>query len=221
MAKKLPSTKRLQIDKANTRMVLFLAVSAFIAVFCLLASRALLGQRSYQARVINEKKKALGVLKANNQAATELVTAYKAFLSAPDNIIGGLPTGTADRDGDNAKIVLDALPSKYDFPALATSVEKVLSNRNLAIDTITGIDDELNQEAVAAVQPVEMPFDTVVSGNLETAQDVLDIFQLSIRPIQIVKLTLSGGDTKLGIHVSAKTYYQPQKTISITHKEVK
>lgn len=208
-------------------MVLFLAVAAFVAVFSLLASRALLSQRSYQSRVITEKKKALAQLKANNVAATQLVTSYKAFVSTPDNIIGGLPTGTGDRDGDNAKIVLDALPSKYDFPALATSIEKVLVARNYAIDTITGTDDELNQSAVATpvaaavVQPVEMPFDVSVTGDLAAIQGFLDTFQLSIRPMNILKITLSGADATLRVQVSAKSYYQPQKTVTITKKAVK
>lgn len=223
MANKILSTKRLQIDKANASMVVFLAVAAFVAVFSLIASKALLSQRSYQSRVITEKKKALTQLKANNQAAGQLVNSYKTFISAPENIIGGLPTGSGDRDGDNAKIVLDALPSKYDFPALATSVEKILTARNYKIQSITGIDDELNQSKAseAAIQPVEIPFEASITGNFDAAQGLLDVFQLSIRPIQIVKIEFSGADTTLNVSVTAKTYYQPQKTVKITLKEVK
>lgn len=222
MVNKLISSKRLQIDKANASMVVFLAVAAFVAVFSLVASRALLSQRSYQSRVITEKKKALAQLKANNIAADQLVNSYKAFVSAPDNIIGGLPSGSGDRDGDNAKIVLDALPSKYDFPALATSVEKILTARNYKIQSITGIDDELNQSKASevAIQPVEIPFETTISGNFDAAQGLLDVFQLSIRPIQIVKIEFSGADTTLNVSVTAKSYYQPQKTVKITLKEV-
>lgn len=222
MPNKILSGKRLQIDKANASMVVILAVSAFIAVFSLVASKGLLSQRSYQSRVITEKKKALTQLKANNEAATQLVSAYKTFLSAPDNIIGGIPTGTGDRDGDNAKIVLDALPSKYDFPALITSIEKVLTARNYAIDSIVGVDDELNQVQTAdtKVQPVAMPFDVKILGNLDTAQGVLDVLQLSIRPMELVKIELSGDDAKLTISVNANSYYQPQKSIKITKKVV-
>ena len=134
MANNPLSSKRLQIDKANASMVAFLAVAAFIAVFSLVASKALLSQRSYQSRVIAEKKKALTQLKTNNQAATELVAAYKSFVAAPENIIAGSASGSGDRDGDNAKIVLDALPSKYDFPALVTSIEKILkANTSLSL----------------------------------------------------------------------------------------
>lgn len=221
---KTPSTKKIQIDKANASMVAFLATAAFIAVFSLVASRALLGQRSYQSRLITEKKKALAQLKSNNQAATQLVDSYKAFVSAPNNIIGGSPTGSGDRDGDNAKIVLDALPSKYDFPALATSLEKLLASKNYKIESITGTDDEINQSAASeasAAAPVEIPFEVAVSGNFDTAQGVLDIFQHSIRPIKITTLGFSGGDNTLKIQITGLTYYQPQKTVKIIQKVVK
>ncbi len=223
MANNPLSSKRLQIDKANASMVAFMAIAAFIAVFSLVASKALLSQRSYQARVITEKKKALTQLKANNQAASELVTSYKTFVSAPENIIAGSISGTGDRDGDNAKIVLDALPSKYDFPALATSVEKILKDKNYAIDTIVGTDDELNQSGQTdqATQPVEMPFEATITGNFDSAQGFMDILQRSIRPIQIVKVEFSGADNTLKVHVTAKSFYQPQKTVKITKKDVK
>ncbi len=216
------STKRIQIDKANATMVVLLAVAAFIAVFSLVASRALLGQRSYQSRVITQKKKALAQLKANNQAASQLVESYKTFVSSSNNIIGGSSKGNGDRDGDNGKIVLDALPSKYDFPALATSIEKILNTKNYKIESITGTDDEINQSAAdtAATAPVEIPFEVTVSGSLDTAQGVLDILQHSIRPIQIVKLDFSS-EGGLKIHVTGISYYQPQKTVKITQEIVK
>ncbi len=240
MAKNILSTKRLQIDKANANMVVILAVAAFLTVFSLVASRALVSQRGYQGRVIEKKKKALTQLKANNEAAKKLVTSYTAFISTPDNIIGGLPSGTGDRDGDNAKIVLDALPSKYDFPALVSSIEKVLISRNYIINSISGTDDEINQSSSTtpnstasasengqttetssasatgqSIQPVEMPFEVTVAGNLDSAQGLLDVFQLSIRPIRVFKFSLSGADDKLNIEVSAKSYYQPQKKVTI------
>lgn len=220
---KLPSKKRLQIDKTNTNMVIILAVAAFVAVFSLVASRTLISQRSYQSKVIGEKKKALQQLKANNEAAKQLVESYKVFVASPDNIIAGSSTGTGDRDGDNAKIVLDALPSKYDFPALATSMEKVLLDQNYAIDTIAGVDDELNQLNASStdIKPVEMPFDVIVIGNLDTAQGTLDIFRRSIRPIKVVKAEFTAEQTGLKTSISAISYYQPQKTVQITKQVVK
>ena len=225
MAKKdpNPSKKRILIDKNNATMVIMIAGMAFVTVFSLVASKALLSQRSYQARVIAEKKIALAQLKANNDAASKLVDSYMVFVSPAENIIGGSKDGKGDRDGDNAKIVLDALPSKYDFPALATSVEKILTGLNFKIEGITGTDDEIKQSVAStgAVAPVEMPFELSVSGNYETAQALSDVFQRSIRPIKVSRISLDGKDKDLNIVVGAKTYYQPEKVISITTKVVK
>lgn len=221
MTKQL-SIKRLQIDKTNASMVIFLAATSFIFVFSLVASRALLNQRGYQSRVISAKKTALKQLKDNNVAAAQLVTSYKAFVGAPENIISGSSSGTGDRDGDNAKIVLDALPSKYDFPALATSLEKILTDKSYQVSGISGSDDELNQSSQANTQtgPVEIPFQLSISGNVDAIQGFLDVLQRSIRPIKLNDITLGASGNDLTITVTAKTYYQPEKIIRIDSKVI-
>jgi hypothetical protein len=224
MAKMLISTKRIQIDKANARMVLILAAAAFVTMFSLVASRALLSQRGYQGRVIKEKKQALAQLKANNQAVSQLVQSYKAFAGTSDNVIGGIVSGSGDRDGDNAKIILDALPSKYDFPALATSVDKILGHKSFKVDSIAGIDDELNQSnqaAAPATAPIEIPFQVTVTGSFDGVQSMIDIFNRSIRPIKVSKLGFKGTDAALTANVTAQTYFQPEKKVQITTKVVK
>lgn len=222
MARGIISAKRIQIGKANARIVLFVAGAAFVAAFCLVASRALLDQRAYQSRVIKEKTAALNQLQANNSAVDQLVNSYKSFVGEPINIISGTSSGSGDRDGDNAKIVLDALPSKYDFPALATSIEKILSNQKYTIDSITGTDDELNQQQTATgTETIEIPFQIGVSGDFASMQGLIDVLQRSIRPISINTIEMEGSDSLLKISISAKTYYQPEKTVNITTKDVK
>lgn len=221
MANNSISSKHMQIDKANARTAAFVAVAAFITVFSIISSRALLSQRSYQARVIAEKTKALKQLQANNEAAGRLSTSYSAFIAEPNNIIGGNTSGSGDRDGDNAKIILDALPSKYDFPAMVTSLEKLLSNPAYKINSITGTDDEINQQQANDTQPVEMPFELSVSGNFASIQELIGALQRSIRPISITGIDLSGSDSNLTASIKAKTFYQPEKTLGITTKDVK
>lgn len=215
------SAKRMQVDKANATMVGLVAAAAFLVIFSLVASKALLSQRGYQSRVISKKKEALAQLQANNQAASQLVESYKAFVSGSTNIIGGSVTGTGDRDGDNAKIVLDALPSKYDFPALATSLEKIINSKNYKLELISGTDDELNQSAAGdSSQAVEMPFELTVSGNFDTAQGLLELFQRSIRPIRIVKIDFTAKENIVETHVTGLSYYLPQKTVKIEEQVI-
>ena len=147
MAQKRTSTKRLQLSKTQANTVTLIAVAVFVTIFSLVSCRALWQQRSYQAKVIGKKKEALQILKQNNQEVSGLKAAYVDFVSSPTNIIDGNPNGTGEKDGDNARIILDALPSKYDFPALATSLEKLLIERNFRVESIKGIDDEIAQSA--------------------------------------------------------------------------
>jgi len=216
MAKPLVSIKHLQINKTNTSMFAVVVVCSIITVFSLMASRALIQQRTYQNRVVAKKKAALNQLKANNSAATALVSSYTAFVKTPENVIGGSISGSGDRDGDNAQIVLDALPSKYDFPALASSLEKILSGGNYKVNSITGTDDELNQQSTTGPpQPVEMPFELNVTGNYPSVQDLVGILERSIRPFSISKLDFKGTDNQLITSINAKTYYQPSLNLDI------
>ncbi|MEO8785204.1 MAG: hypothetical protein ABI221_02775 [Candidatus Saccharimonadales bacterium] len=217
------SSKHLQIDKANSTMVLTVAIAAFIVAFSLVASRALLNKSSYQGRVIAAKEKASNQLKANVSAASSLTTAYKAFVSSDDNIIGGNPSGSGQKDGDNAKITLDALPSQYDFPALASSLELILTQNNYKIGSITGTDDELAQQNTQSPSPapVTMPFTVDVDANLDSAKNLLDIFQKSIRPISIQTLDISGSNNDLKLNVTANTFYQPAMNLKIQTKVIK
>lgn len=223
MAKIELSSKRLQISKANLYIVTVVSIACFVSIFALTASKTLLGQRSYQAKVISQKVTAKKQLQSNLEARDRLVSQYKLFVGSSTNAIGGVSEGSSDRDGDNAKIILDALPSKYDYPALATSLEKLLSSSNLTISDISGTDDELNQAAGSTntPAPVDMPFTIAFEGTPQNASNFLGVLQRSIRPIKVQQVTITGNDAKLSTNIVAKTYYQPEKNLSIKSEVVK
>ncbi len=215
--------KKELIEKANQNMVIAVAAAAFFVMFALVASRALLSQRSYQERVIDEKEKAVQQLQDNLTAVNQLATSYRAFIETPDNVIGGNPNGTGDKDGDNAKIVLDALPSKYDFPALITSVEKLMKIRNFPLNSIGGTDDEVGQSTANSKDPIEMPFQFESEvGGFDKARDLLIALEQSIRPVKIKKVDISSGNQdSISINVDAMSYYQAEKGVAIDKKEIK
>lgn len=218
-------TKRLAIDKAQAQMVAAVGIAAFVTIFCLVAANAILSQNQYQARVIDKKQAANKQLKANIQAFKDLVTHYQAFDSTSTNVINGNAGGSGDNDGKNSKIILDALPPNYDFPALTTSLEKILSDRGLKASSISGTDDQLNQQKNLSSpnpQPVSMPFSFTVSGaSYSSAKQLIQALQQSIRPIAIDTLNISGGNSNMTLTVSAHTYFQPGKNVSITKQVVK
>lgn len=219
------STKRVAISKANAQMVGIVAAAAFITVFCLFAAQAVWSQTGYQSRIVDEKEKALRQLKQNITSYSDLSRQYAAFNATSTNVIGGTSNGTGDNDGNNSKIILDALPSNYDFPALTSSLEKILKDSSLKVGSITGTDDQLNQEgSVASPDPkaVAMPFTfSVGDANYAAVQQLISKLEQSIRPIQIDKLQISGGANSMTITIDAHTHFQSGKSVSITKKVVK
>lgn len=222
MARPQISLKQLAINKDNTVIVVAVGLAAFIVVFSLVASHALLQQRSYQAKVIGKKKVALNQLKQNAEEVDKLKTSYQAFAEEQQNVLGGSATGTGDKDGANPRLILDALPSKYDFPALTTSLEKMF--KPYGIESIMGTDDEVAQSSLepsASTAPVEIPFSITINGSPQTSKQILQTFEKSIRPFQIQKLTLANQGNELKITADAKTYFQPQKKFDVRTEEVR
>lgn len=222
MATNAPSTKRVMIDKANARIVLFVGVAAFIVVFSLVATKTLASQAAYQNRVISKKRAAVNQLKTDIASTTTLKASYDAFVNTPQNVLNGDPSGNGPQDGNNAKIVLDALPSSYDFPGLTTSLDNLLGNQNVKIEGISGTDDEVAQSAntsSSSPQPVPIPFEVSTLSDYAGVQRVVNAFGKSIRPMQIQTLNITGSNSSLVLSLTAQTYYQPAKSLQI-NKEV-
>lgn len=219
----LSSNKRTQIDKAKTRSVSFVAIAVFVTVFSLVSANSLLKQRSYQAKVINKKEAANDQLEKNIEATESLVASYKQFVASPVNMISGNPSGTGEKDGDNARLVLDALPSKYDFPAVATSFEKILNDKKIKMEGITGTDDEIAQSSLSAEttpKAIDIPVSLSVEGSYSSMQDLINVFERSIRPFTIQKISLNGGTDKMKMNLELKTYFQPEKKLNIKMETV-
>ncbi len=221
MAKKVNiSLKHVQIDKANTAVVVATAVAAFALVFTAFAINAMWNIRSYQADVIIEKEVARNQLEKNLVAAESLRGTYESFISTPINIIGGNLEGDGESDGDNARIILDALPSRYDFPALVTSLDRILSNQNVTIGSISGTDEELSQSDLSVSEPVSIPFGIAVSGNYDSVQQVVDVFERSIRPFHNFAITISGDESNMRLEMQSQTFFQPEKRFEIQRQEL-
>jgi hypothetical protein len=170
-------------------------------------------------------------LQADKTASTSLIKSYNTFVNETTNIIGGSSTGSGIQDGTNATIISHTLPSKYDFPALISSVENLLFLSGVKVNSIGGTDTSVATLGTAtptvptnsatASAPVPIPFNFTVEGPYTTIQTCIATLQSSIRPIQINSITFEGNDTDLIMTVDAQTYYLPTTGLSITTKEVK
>ncbi|HUD81416.1 MAG TPA: hypothetical protein VMR08_02180 [Patescibacteria group bacterium] len=212
------SVKQTKIDKAYTVMLITIGIASFLIVFSLISSKVLLSQFGYQGRVITAKQAAVNQLKSDITSSNQLITSYKNFVNTPVNILGSPVTGSGQNNGNNAKIILDALPSQYDFPGLITSLDHLLSNQGYALTGLSGTDDELSQQTnSSSTNPVsvQMPFTISASGTYGYIQQLISTLQLSIRPIVIQSVTLGGSESNLTAEISAYTFYQPAKTFTI------
>lgn len=224
MARTTSFTKRSLIGKANSTMVIATSVAAFVVVFGLIAGKAMMNQMSYQSRVIDAKKAGLNQLKKDISAVNSLQASYTDFADDSQNVLAGNAEGTGPQDGDNAKIVLDALPSKYDFPALTTSLEKLITGQGLQITSINGTDEEVTQKAKQVSTepvPIAIPFQIQVNGAYGSVKNLVDVFLRSVRPFQIQSIELSGDESGMTASIKAQTYYQPEKSLNIKPEVVK
>ncbi len=220
------SIKHLQINKNQTTMLAVIAVSTIFIVFGLFATKAMVSKAMYQNRAISAKRQAASDLKKNLDAAATLITQYKVFAEQEPNILGGStdPNAKANSDGANARIVLDALPSLYDAPALATSVEKILTDQNIKISGLNISDDPVGHPDTPDPKPAPQTITFNLSGASSYAglTKLLQILEHSIRPFNVNSLQLTGTDQSLQLTASVDTYYQPAKSLDMTTtKEVK
>lgn len=224
MKKMEVSTKHTLIEKNNTRIVIATAVASALAMFAIVGGHSMLSRMSYQRHVASGQRTAISQLKEDISSINTLVGQYQVFSSSNPNILGVSSSGTSGDQGSNARIVLDALPSQYDFPALTSSLEKILSGRGLAPQGISGSDSQPaggSSSSSSSPQPQSMRFTLSVSTTYQTTKDLLGDFQRSIRPFKITNFDLSGSNSNLSMSLTVDTYYQPGKTLNITNKEVK
>ena len=215
--KEQASFKRLALTKANSQIVGVAAAAAFITVLCLGAANYFWGIRSYQAKIIAADTVADQHLKSDVSAKNRLVQAYSQFVGQSPNVLGKANT-TGKYTYNNATVILDALPSQYDFPALTSSIQALLQNNNFDVTSIGGTDQSatVSNAASSNPQPVAIPFSFSISNaSYQSLQVLFQQMQESIRPLQIDNMTISGTDTNISLTVNAHTYFQPKKEFKI------
>ncbi len=218
------SVKHLQINKSQSSMLAVVAAAVAIVVFGLFATKALVVKGLYQRRALHAQREAVATLKDNYSAAQTLFTQYKVFAGGDPNILGGNPTGNGSLDGDNPRIILDALPSTYDAPALATSLEKILTSQAITISALSIVDDPASNSDQPTANPQAKALSFTFSGttNFQGSQKLFQKFEQSIRPFNLNTLQITGTDNIMQISAKMTTYYQPAKSLDLSlQREVK
>jgi len=214
------SEKHVKIGKENTKIVGAVGGAAFVVIFALFSIRVLVSQSLYQNRIIEEKGTTLDQLSDNINAAEDLRIAYQGFANEEQNVIGGDADGDDNNDGDNAKIVLDALPSVYDYPGLASSIEKVLTDGGYGIDSVGGSEDTALSGSTDSSAPINIPYPFSVNASPADTKELLVTLERSIRPIYVDSLVIRSSQTGLRANIGARTFYQPAVDYQLESKVV-
>lgn len=223
------NTKKIQLDKTESSILTITVVATVITIFCLFSVKALIGQAAYQRRVINARHKSTQLLREDIKNANTLITQYNnVFLgSSPENIIGKAVEANNPNpvppNGNNGQIVLDALPTAYDYPATLTSVSNILTNNGIGSQAISGTDQSTSVNSAPTSNPQPGKIDLTVNGNgsYGSIMNLIKDLERSIRPYDISQLTLNGNQATISATIKMTTYYQPAKNLSITSKEIK
>ncbi len=199
------SAKRLGIKKANTVVFAAVAAAAVVMAIALVLLNFMWSLRGFNNRVIEARQEALTGLESNIANLEPLKRNFFAL----------------DQDKINSQIVLDALPSTYDFPALATSVDKQVRADGLTLRSFTG-DDESATAAASEVDPlaVEMPFVLTVEGSYNDLVTLIKNFEKTIRPMVIDSIELSGTDSALRAEIRMHTFYQPAVDLNVETRTI-
>lgn len=228
MNKPKASPKAVQLSKEQQNLITIVAVATVITVFCLISTKALISKAAYQRKVINARNNSAKQLQSDITNANQLSTQYNNIFigNNPENVIGGknqTNSTTVPPDGDNGKIVLDALPTTYDFPALLTSISKLLANDGLGTPSIGGSDQAATVKSDPSGNPQPSSIDITITGTgtYENSQKLVKDLERSIRPFDITNLSLDGNQSNITINLGVTTYYQTAKTVNITSKEIK
>lgn len=213
------SGKRAQVDKDKTMALVAIGIASVVLVAGIMVSKAFWSQATYLSKVVDKKEAAVKQLEENQESVETLRSSYSEFVSQNPNLIGGNSTETGGNNGDNAKLILDALPSVYDFPGLVTSVEALLSS--YTINSITGVDDSIiQQNASSGGAYVEIPLSMEFTSTYDGHKQAIDSLKRSIRPFKITRIELSGTNNELDSTIDVVTYFQPETGLRIERKVV-
>ena len=197
--------KRQAISKAKSTVLATVVVASIIISFAIVAMNFLWNLRGYNTRVLGQKQQAKETLMQNVTNAETLKQQFEIF-----------------EQGDiKSQDVLDALPSKYDFAAVITSIDVLAKRSGMSLDGFVGVDESDDApQAQVDPQPIEISFVVTVVGRYDDLKKFVDNLDRSIRPMKVNSILISGNDNNIKAEISITTYYQPQADINVEKKKV-
>ena len=216
------SDKKLKIDKDNSTVLVVLAVASFVIVFSLVSIKDLISQYSYQKRVASVQQTTVSTIKQDQSNAAQLISSYNSFISESPNILDGTNQGGGGSNQENnAQIIIDALPTSEEVSSAMAGVLDVLNTAGVTVSGLSSGSNIAAPTTSASSATGDIPFSFSISGSTPSIENMLNALNLSIRPMQVETLSLTGTDSNLQISVTAQTYFQGPTNVSISTETVK
>lgn len=218
--------KRTQITKANRIMLLWIAISSVIVGSTLVVAFVLGQKLFYNEKVLVEKQKTVTTLERNNAAIPELQNQVRILDTSE-----ALAAAKARDEDQSLQVILDALPSDANSPALGASLQdKLLSGINglviesLQVDLVKGIESFSagdTEDASLSGLENQITFRFSVSGSEKALKEVLTNLERSIRAIDVTSLRIESQGEKQLMTVQARAFYEPARTLELYDKVVR
>jgi Tfp pilus assembly protein PilO len=216
MAKPALTTKHLQIQKAASSIFLTVAAAAVVVSMSLVILNILWGNAKYNSKVQGLQEETRDTLKANLAIVPDLRNSFENLEIGADLI----PEQGVDKK--NSEVVLDALPSKFDYPGLASSIDNLARRSSVKLEAFKGTD--LGSGATQSSPnpaPEAIPFSVEVEGPYSSIKKFLQGIEDSIRPLKVTRVSLTGTDDKLRASFDMETYYQPAFDLTVRKEAVR
>jgi len=201
------STKRLQIERSKSVILGTVVASAIVISMAIVTTKFLWDLGRHYSAVNGQKEIARDTLRRNLDNAQQLKGKFAQFDDAGDGI--------------TSQTVLDALPSKYDYPALVTSIDAIAKRSGVTVDSVTG--EDLGDSALTSEtnpQAVAMPVTVSVKGAYGDLAKFVQNLHRSIRPFTIKHLEIRGTDQVITADILLETHYQPAINLEVVKEEI-
>jgi hypothetical protein len=176
------------------------------------------------------KDKTVSTLKQNNKVIPELEDKIREM-----NTNQALADAMGPNQTQPIRVVLDALPSEANSPALGSSLQAKFLNdpalriESLTVDSVAGVESQTTSNVQDASTTTsagqnEITFRFAVSVDITNAsalKALLQRLERSIRAIDITSLKTESQANRLVLSVEGRAFYEPAKTVQLQEKTVK
>lgn len=168
-------------------------VTVAVVIISGFALKSLFGKLNQNNQLLSKKRVAQEQVTKNLEALSQLSQQYSAL-------------------GPKRTLILDALPTTPNFPAIVSMMEELSKNAGVELLSVAPSEIESTGRVTGAAQ---YQFTASISGSYDSFKEFLRNVELSLRPMAITTMKISGNSSLLGVDMTISTYYQAEFDTSL------